>query len=254
MRSTGPVIAPLQCCQRAQRHSRECRNKAHRPSAASARGDGDGRKQNRRKAQRGGNSDNAISLVHGMAPQCRKCHTEFLEASATGPPGVAAVSIVNRRFAMSAAGAAMHQKPGGATCDKRLIRAMAIDRQTWLLLILLSVLWGGTKTRLNEAENMANFAGIFDHGRATAPRIPGPHRCRLRRHAPARPLRFLAFIAVGTPIAGRPPQSGRIEARTGLRMMPTSPRSPLSFRTAGFPRYGWKAGLSDGAFPRRWSA
>jgi hypothetical protein len=44
-------------------------------------------------------------------------------------------------------------------------------------------------------------------------------------------------------------QSGGIEARTGLRMMPTSPRSPLSFRTAGFPQYGWKAGLSDGAFP-----
>src|SRR5207237_8278838 len=44
-------------------------------------------------------------------------------------------------------------------------------------------------------------------------------------------------------------RSGRTEARTGLRMMPTSPRSPLSFRTAGFPRYGWKAGLSDGAFP-----
>jgi hypothetical protein len=44
-------------------------------------------------------------------------------------------------------------------------------------------------------------------------------------------------------------RSGRIEARTGLRMMPTSPRSPLSFRTAGFPQYGWKAGLSDGAFP-----
>src|SRR5258706_1177641 len=44
-------------------------------------------------------------------------------------------------------------------------------------------------------------------------------------------------------------RSGRTEARTGLRMMPTSPRSPLSFRTAGFPQYGWKAGLSDGAFP-----
>ena len=44
-------------------------------------------------------------------------------------------------------------------------------------------------------------------------------------------------------------QSGGIEARTGLRMMPTSPRSPLSFRTAGFPQYGWKAGLSGGAFP-----
>ena len=31
--------------------------------------------------------------------------------------------------------------------------------------------------------------------------------------------------------------------------MPTSPRSPQSFRTAGFPQYGWKAGMSDGAFP-----
>ena len=41
----------------------------------------------------------------------------------------------------------------------------------------------------------------------------------------------------------------RMEARTGLRMMPTFPRSPLSFRTAGFPQYGWKAGLSGGAFP-----
>ena len=43
--------------------------------------------------------------------------------------------------------------------------------------------------------------------------------------------------------------AGGIEARTGLRMMPTSPRSPLSFRTAGFPQYGWKAGISGGAFP-----
>ena len=46
-------------------------------------------------------------------------------------------------------------------------------------------------------------------------------------------------------------RSGRIEARTGLRMMPTSPRSPLRFRTASFPQYGSKAGLSDGAFPDR---
>ena len=44
-------------------------------------------------------------------------------------------------------------------------------------------------------------------------------------------------------------ESGRIEARTGLRMMPTFPRSPLSFRTAGFPQYGWKAGCPSGAFP-----
>src|SRR3954464_13328910 len=71
---------------------------------------------------------------------------------------------------------------------------------------------------------------------------------RNQRHrlAEIRPL-----IAVGTPITERPPQSGRIEARTGLRMMPTFPRSPRSFRTAGFPQYGWEAGLSGGAFPDR---
>lgn len=38
-------------------------------------------------------------------------------------------------------------------------------------------------------------------------------------------------------------------ARTGLRMMPTFPPPPLSFRTVGFPQYGWKAGLSGGACP-----
>ena len=32
-------------------------------------------------------------------------------------------------------------------------------------------------------------------------------------------------------------------------MIPTSPSSPLKFRTAGFPQYGFKAGLSDSAFP-----
>jgi hypothetical protein len=31
-------------------------------------------------------------------------------------------------------------------------------------------------------------------------------------------------------------------------MMPTFPRSSLSFRTAGFPQYGWKAGFPSGAF------
>jgi len=43
--------------------------------------------------------------------------------------------------------------------------------------------------------------------------------------------------------------SGRTEARSGLRMMPTFPPSPLRFRTAGFPQYGSKAGMSDRAFP-----
>src|SRR3954468_24026460 len=45
---------------------------------------------------------------------------------------------------------------------------------------------------------------------------------------------------VGGDVAIPAPQLGRIEARTGLRMMPTFPRSPRSFRTAGFPQYGWK--------------
>jgi hypothetical protein len=31
--------------------------------------------------------------------------------------------------------------------------------------------------------------------------------------------------------------------------MLTFPSSPLSFRTAGFPQSGWKAGISDSAFP-----
>jgi hypothetical protein len=48
--------------------------------------------------------------------------------------------------------------------------------------------------------------------------------------------------------------SGRTEARSGLRMMPPFPPSPLKFRTAGFPRYGFKAGLSDKAFPALWFA
>src|SRR2546421_12410499 len=62
--------------------------------------------------------------------------------------------------------------------------------------------------------------------------------------------RFVAVLADANARLGADvDRSGMIEARTGLRMMPTSPRSPLSFRTAGFPRYGWKAGLSDGAFP-----
>ena len=44
--------------------------------------------------------------------------------------------------------------------------------------------------------------------------------------------------------------SSRTMARTGLRMMPTFPSSPLKFRTAGFPRYGFKASMSDSACPQ----
>ena len=43
--------------------------------------------------------------------------------------------------------------------------------------------------------------------------------------------------------------SAKAVARSGLRMMPTSPPPPLRFRTVGFPQYGSKASLSEGAFP-----
>jgi hypothetical protein len=76
------------------------------------------------------------------------------------------------------------------------------------------------------------------HGpRARAPTHRQP-RCRNRRKARYRLGR-----------AHPSPGSGRTMARTGLRMMPTFPSSPLRFRTAGFPQYGSKAGLSGGAFP-----
>jgi hypothetical protein len=47
---------------------------------------------------------------------------------------------------------------------------------------------------------------------------------------------------------------GKAMALIGLRMMPTFPSPPLKFRTASFPRYGFKAGLSDEAFPTHWFA
>src|SRR5258708_31723549 len=68
--------------------------------------------------------------------------------------------------------------------------------------------------------------------------------------------------AVGTSIADRPPhrsarallRSGRTMARSGLRMMPTCPPPPLKFRTAGFPRYGFKAGNFKRGLPNTWFA
>ncbi len=48
--------------------------------------------------------------------------------------------------------------------------------------------------------------------------------------------------------------SGEAMALIGLRMMPTFPSPPLKFRTASLPRYGFKAGLSDEAFPVGWFA
>src|ERR1700746_2017340 len=59
-------------------------------------------------------------------------------------------------------------------------------------------------------------------------------------------LVFKDILLVENPLY---PQSGKAMARTGLRMMPTLPSPPLKFRTAGFPQYGFKGGLSEGAFP-----
>src|SRR5215472_17008714 len=60
----------------------------------------------------------------------------------------------------------------------------------------------------------------------------------------------LIAIAVGTPITWAPPAVG--EARGADRASNDADVSsiPLSFRTAGFPQYGWKDGVSDGAFQR----
>jgi hypothetical protein len=55
-------------------------------------------------------------------------------------------------------------------------------------------------------------------------------------------------VGILQPVSGPKWKSGRIEARIGLRMMPTFPRSSVSFRTAGFPQYGLKAGFPSGAF------
>ena len=51
------------------------------------------------------------------------------------------------------------------------------------------------------------------------------------------------------PLVGLSPTGTTTRLAARLRMMPTFPRSPLSFRTASFPQYGWKAGFPGGVFP-----
>jgi hypothetical protein len=56
-------------------------------------------------------------------------------------------------------------------------------------------------------------------------------------------------------LAERELSSRKIRSLVGCyRMMPTFPSSSLKFRTAGFPRYGFKAGISGVAFPVHWFA
>ena len=64
------------------------------------------------------------------------------------------------------------------------------------------------------------------------------------------PSRSLVFTRKALSSSASCRLSGKAMARTGLRMMPTFPSPPLKFRTAGFPQYGFKAGISDKAFPK----
>ena len=64
------------------------------------------------------------------------------------------------------------------------------------------------------------------------------------------PSRSLVFTRKALPSSTSCRLSGKAMALIGLRMMPTFPSPPLKFRTAGFPQYGFKAGISDKAFPK----
>src|SRR2546423_395487 len=66
-------------------------------------------------------------------------------------------------------------------------------------------------------------------GAAAQTRVVSVAKIRLDRRKSTRLFKGIicddiSEIAVGTLITERPPQSGRVEARTGLRMMPTFPR------------------------------
>jgi hypothetical protein len=73
-----------------------------------------------------------------------------------------------------------------------------------------------------------------------------PTRAPAPSHAwPTRPARSPVRVSTGSS------SSGRAMARTGLADVSIA---PLKFRTAGFPQYGFKAGISDEAFPANWFA
>src|SRR5262249_4018597 len=74
---------------------------------------------------------------------------------------------------------------------------------------------------------------------------PGPRTGNLYAAARCQPPPIHAVDeASRTAVSSTADLSGGEMARTGLRMMPTSPSPSLKFRTAGFPQYGFKASLS----------
>jgi hypothetical protein len=100
---------------------------------------------------------------------------------------------------------------------------------------------------------MPQWRTSIDQGIVTTPsRLALSSRVRLLRSG--RNLGMLGSEALLDDGMRAAPLSGRTMARCGLRMMPPYPSSPLSCRKAGFPRYGWKAGVSGGTFPKRRSA
>jgi hypothetical protein len=70
--------------------------------------------------------------------------------------------------------------------------------------------------------------------------------CTLFAERPASAFAAPTAVRFGWSVSCPP---GGAVARTGLRMMPTFPLLPLKFRRADLLRYGFKAGLSNGAFP-----
>ena len=100
----------------------------------------------------------------------------------------------------------------------------------------------------------ASASGLTVYGAEYPPRLSSVYASLSTSRYPAQDSRpsgslLLSRKALSSSASCR--LSGKAMARTGLRMMPTFPSPPLKFRTAGFPQYGFKAGLSEGAFPAR---
>jgi len=103
----------------------------------------------------------------------------------------------------------------------------------------------------------ASASGLTVYGAEYPPRLSSIYASLSTSRYPAQDSRpsgslLLSRKALSSSTSCR--LSGKAMARTGLRMMPTFPSPPLKFRTASFPRYGFKAGLSDEAFPVVWFA
>jgi hypothetical protein len=100
----------------------------------------------------------------------------------------------------------------------------------------------------------ASASGLTVYGAEYPPRLSSVYASLCTSRYPAQDSRpsgslFLSRKALSSSTSCR--LSGKAMARTGLRMMPTFPSPPLKFRTASFPRYGFKAGISDKAFPKK---